>query len=501
MSVADVYIRFKAFLVDTARAGLTRLMNLTTKTMQGAARMMAPLGTMLGEMGGKLGQLSTQLLGVWDGIQKLGAIGGMMAGAQIAITMWANRAKEAVEDFKQAVDRLAERVKKRGEEIERVRMEKLAASLREATTLADRAAKAFDTMAAAYLKVQGARSSTEAAKADAGIAALELAKSTAMGGADGNGRAIVGAKYDLDIALARQKRSVQANAEAVERATQEQKDAAERSRMATRRHRAAAKAVADAEEELALTKKVEGDNAKKVADYQSRLEAARAALDAANNEQTTRRADLEAANEKLAQARLKAAADAARSAASVSTAKTTLADLELAKRREDAAEKERRRAEDEQKRAKESARIEAERLAAERAVAAQRRAQADDLRAQRTAQNHLAASFQSALSEARSDLANAWRLYRDKDAMKAVMDEEKAQKEAEKAWEKDFARLRRRRDWRTAENLSVDDRATREVALAKEREANAERRLAEIAENTARLDEKIEQLVGMKEGG
>lgn len=501
MSPAEVYIKFKLLAQDKASAVIGRCMKVAEASVKSAQKMAGMLASALGQMGGKVGQVTGAIGQAIEAVRSMGAVGGVFVAAQTAIALWADRAKQAVEDFKQAVDRMAERVRKRGEEIERVRMEKLAASLREATTLADRAAKAFDTMAAAYLKVQGARSSTAAAKSDAGIAALELAKTTAMGGAEGNGRAIVGAKYDLEIALAKQKRSVQANAEAVERATQEQKDAVERDRMVSKRRRAAEKAVADAEEELALTREVEGDNAKKVANYQSRLDAAKAALDAANNEQTTRRADLEAANEKLAQARLNAAADADRSAASVATAKTTLADLELAKRKEEAAEKERRLAEDEQRRAKETARIEAERREAERAVAAQRRAQADDLRAQRTAQNQLAASFQSALSEARSDLANAWRLYRDKDAMKAVMDEEKAQKEAEKTWEKDFARLRRRRDWRTAENLSVDDRATREVALAKEREANAERRLAEIAENTARLDEKIEQLVGMKEGG
>ena len=105
----------------------------------------------------------------------------------------------------------------------------------------------------------------------------------------------------------------------------------------------------------------------------------------------------------------------------------------------------------------------------------------------------------SAVSAAESKLQQAWGWYRNKDAMAAQMQEEKAEAEAQVQFEKDFARLRsRRRDWRNAENLSVDDEAVRRVAIAREEKAEAERHLAEIEKNTADLADKLDELLAMK---
>ena len=105
----------------------------------------------------------------------------------------------------------------------------------------------------------------------------------------------------------------------------------------------------------------------------------------------------------------------------------------------------------------------------------------------------------SAVSAAESKLQRAWGWYRDKDSMAAQMAEEKADAQARKQYEKDFERLKsRRRDWRTAENLSVDDEAVRRVALAREEKEAAERHLAEIEKNTANLSEKLDELLSVK---
>ena len=105
----------------------------------------------------------------------------------------------------------------------------------------------------------------------------------------------------------------------------------------------------------------------------------------------------------------------------------------------------------------------------------------------------------SAVSAAESKLQQAWGWYRDKDSMRAQLEEEKAEAAAQKQFEKDFQRLKdRRRDWRKAENLSVDEEAVRRVALAREEKEQAEKHLAEIEKNTADLAAKLDELMAMK---
>ena len=93
---------------------------------------------------------------------------------------------------------------------------------------------------------------------------------------------------------------------------------------------------------------------------------------------------------------------------------------------------------------------------------------------------------QQRLAAAKAAVSQAWGWYRDKDSMKAQLEEEKADAEARRQYEKDFEKLSFRRDWRTAKNLSVDQEAVRRVALAKEEEAAAQKAVLETAENTRR---------------
>lgn len=103
------------------------------------------------------------------------------------------------------------------------------------------------------------------------------------------------------------------------------------------------------------------------------------------------------------------------------------------------------------------------------------------------------------VAAAESKLQQAWGWYRNKDSMAAQLAEEKADAEARKQFEKDFDRLKtRRRDWRSAENLSVDDEAVRRVALAREEKQAAEKHLAEIEKNTADLAAKLDELLQVK---
>lgn len=112
------------------------------------------------------------------------------------------------------------------------------------------------------------------------------------------------------------------------------------------------------------------------------------------------------------------------------------------------------------------------------------------------------AAAQQRLAAARQAVDRAWGWYRDKDSLRAQLEEEKADAAAQAQYEKDFERLRFRRDWREAKDLSLDQEAVRRVALAREEEASAQRAVAETAENTRRAAEALEVIeTAFEEGG
>lgn len=155
------------------------------------------------------------------------------------------------------------------------------------------------------------------------------------------------------------------------------------------------------------------------------------------------------------------------------------ADAKLKAEKEAAEKLQAEKARDAQKAADDEAKaIKDAQLKANREVMDQRR---KDLAALTEQESQAAAR----LAAAQSKVAEAWGWYRDKDKMAAVMAEEKADAKAREQYEKDFEKLRSRRDWRTAKDLSVDQEAVRRVALAKEEETAAQKALAETAKSTA----------------
>ena len=108
---------------------------------------------------------------------------------------------------------------------------------------------------------------------------------------------------------------------------------------------------------------------------------------------------------------------------------------------------------------------------------------------------------QQRLAAARQAVDRAWGWYRNKDSLRAQLDEEKADAAAREQYEKDFEKLKYRRDWREAKDLSLDQEAVRRVALAREEEASAQRAAAETAENTRRAAEALETIEAAFEDG
>jgi len=201
-----------------------------------------------------------------------------------------------------------------------------------------------------------------------------------------------------------------------------------------------------------------------------------------------------------------AAEKAKREAEEEERIKKNLADAQKKKDEADAKAAAEKKAKEEKK-AAEKAAAERARLDAQEAARRERQLQkeyADKIRNHQNllnAEREAEAEMRNNVAAADAKLQQAWGWYRDKDSMAAQMAEEKANAAALKQFEKDFEKLKsRHRDWREAENLSVDDEAVRRVGLAREEKQNAERHLSEIERNTAELAEKLEELLSMKGG-
>ena len=127
------------------------------------------------------------------------------------------------------------------------------------------------------------------------------------------------------------------------------------------------------------------------------------------------------------------------------------------------------------------------RIAAEKEVKAVRIADIRETAAEEAEASRRLAAAQSAVRQ-------AWGWYRDKNSLKAQLEEEKADAAAQAQFEKDFDKLRFRRDWREAKNLSLDQEAVRRVALAKEEESAAREWAKQTAEASLRAAEALENI-------
>lgn len=111
-------------------------------------------------------------------------------------------------------------------------------------------------------------------------------------------------------------------------------------------------------------------------------------------------------------------------------------------------------------------------------------------------------SASTVLEAAMQKSAQAWGWYRDKDSLAAQIAEERADAEAQRQFAKDFERLKsRRRDWRTADDLGLDDEAVRRVGVAREEEAAAREYAKRTAEATTAAAASLEALRAILEDG
>ena len=148
---------------------------------------------------------------------------------------------------------------------------------------------------------------------------------------------------------------------------------------------------------------------------------------------------------------------------------------------------------------------EKERLRIEKEIAAERRRLwkrdlAEKQREERLASKE-AEDAQRRLADAVAQEQRAWGWYRNRDSWKSQLEEERAEAQAQKQFDKDFEKLKdRHRDWRTAK-LSDEEEVVRRVGLAREEKSKAEEYARETAEAAARAADAIEQIQSTLDGG
>jgi hypothetical protein len=176
--------------------------------------------------------------------------------------------------------------------------------------------------------------------------------------------------------------------------------------------------------------------------------------------------------------------------------KDLMNDADAKKKAKDEAKAKEKAAKDAAKAAADAEKEEREKL--EKKIAAKRK----KLIAEEMAARTKAQMAQDRLSAAEEKSRQAWGWYRDKDSLVAQLEEERAEAAAQKQFEKDFEKLKKRSDWRTAaaygsgsmRSLSLDEEAVRRVALAREEEAAAKEYAKQTAEECARSAAALEAI-------
>lgn len=465
----------------------------SSKKVSASFRMMKKLiGTKAEWMGG--------FFSIFENFARGGAMGIFASVAGMIVDRISEMYNKLKEFQKKAADEAREAAARLQLAYQNVSLSNLRKELKESVSEAEKLRKAFDAAAAAAKALASARVATASAAQGVELARLKNeAESAKAGESDSGKRGIIDAQYGVKIAEKQAEMGIEAARAAKAAADTEVEVARKKMATALREADNLRSVEDDARAELSRKKGDKNANYESVKFAEKVVKEAAERRAAADDRATAAvRANMvavesaKAANLKLEQATIDAStsikeAQAREREVRDAYAKAKLAEAAAARK---AAEVERRQAAaDEARRAAEEQRAARQELA--RALRAEADAARKTLRSEEEAQRML----EGRLEEARANLARAWGWYRDKDSMAAQMAEEKADAEAQKQFEKDFGRLKsRHRDWRTVENLSVDDEAVRRVALAREEEKAASEYVRIAAEETARAANALERI-------
>lgn len=453
MTANEIYLKVKTLFTDTALPRIRSFTAAIGKQMRSAGKAIAGVNAMIGEMPGKLGQAIGGIGRFATAFMTLGPVGAVLTGISLAVELVGAKMKKSCDAMVEASKRALAEVEAAWSKMKRGILDNLDKSLKSATSEAQRSARAFETLAASYLKVAAAKDQTASAGDSADVAALKAARTGAMAAASDGARANIGAEYDVKIAERVAKATAEKHDRAVAKADGEAAAAAGRLAIASDAEAKAKKAVADAQEMEARAQNVRDQEFRR--QLTAKREAAEQALFDAQQKRIAAETEVAVANEKQKQAALAQAAALNDASAAVVQAKQTYADLVRAQKEAAAAE------------------VAQKEAAAKKAALEGRQG---DIRANL---GGLQAAFnrqQAAVAAAEQGKANAWALYKSPEAMKAKLQEEKEEQKAQARFTRDAERLQRRSDWRTA-RLGTRDEAVRRMLLAQEEAKNEKKEL------------------------
>lgn len=490
MSDNNVNITFWAKLKNEVSAGFKRMVNGVVAGSKNIAGIFGALGGTASELSGKMGKLAAGIKNVYGAFAMLGPIGAVLAGLNAGINMIGDAIKRAYDRWVRFLQMRAEGISALLSDLKKHLFDIGDAALKKATTEAERAAKAFDALANAYLKVAKAKDATAKAGDDAAIAGMRRDKATAMNAAGGSeAAAIAGADWDVKIAQAQLDAAKRETEAAAQRSRDEEYQNGIRLDAAKANEEAAKIALEQAKKDEEFLRDVTNLEEEHQHALQNLALAEKTMADAINA-RVTAQANLEASGEAVKQSQFAMAAKLADAAAAVENA---------TRQRRELLEAQKKAQETARKREEEEARKKADAEAKDR----QRREYA---RMQREAQARLsgtqsgvnAAQRQADASQRRADTAWGW--YRSADAWRNQRQEEQDEAKAQRQFAKDFERLQKRQDWRTAK-LGDKDELVRRVALAREQAEFDKERLRVMQADLASAKDALDKIKTAIENG
>ena len=341
MNANEILLRLKSVFTDTALPAVRSFVAAVGKQMKNAGTAIAGVSAMFGEIPGKIGKIVGGLGRLSTAFLTLGPIGASVAVISTAFEWLQGKAQKAADAIMDAAKSMADAISARCEKIRASIRDALQASLEESTVKAQRAIRAFNTLADAYMKVAKAKDATAKAGDDAEIAALRQQRAEAVEAkGDSPDAAIVGAQFDVKIAERAAKATADAHDRAVKAADKDAKDANDRLVLMRDAEAKAEKALAEAQQREAHAREdiTPNDGGEWERQMRQAREKAEAAVFAAQQARISAEADATAADEKLKQAQLAQSAALSNSTAALASARTSLKNLVAARKKATQAE-------------------------------------------------------------------------------------------------------------------------------------------------------------------
>jgi len=487
---AEVKIRVKDENVQGAEkvaGGIGKIVN----NAKSAVPALLLLNQTFGQSDGIISKAIRSISGVASALAAFGPAGGIVAAAKAGMDMVAGYFIEKAEKMLEKAKEFGAAMTKRLDKLKEMRLTHLANDLERVSEAAAKAERRLAAAAETDAKFRATSMAAADAREEGELAGMRHAMAADVAAAEDGDAGRVAAAWRLKIAEREAEiRNAAADREreaAKERLDYEEKRLALAEKNAQKLQEAANKAAEKFEEAFNTSSETDPQW---VAKMKRLSESATKAARAAWEDVDRRRGAIDAAraDEDVAETRRQNGVNAAFDARDEAAWSYDRAEIEHARAIEAEARKEALKDELEQE--------ERDRLSMERRISDERKRmerQLGDLRA-----DEAAAGLRLAAAQAAS--ARAWGWYRDKSSLQAQLDEEKANAAAEKQFGKDFERLKSfRKDWRTAQGLSLDDEAVRRVGLAREEEKAAEEWAKVTAESSRKAVAALESILRMME--